>query len=593
MFPNWHRAYLLLLEQAICEVGHSIAGKFAYQAPSEATEWKRAARELRFPFWDWTHSRTSTEGLPDVLTAPKLELQMPGGEKQAHENVLAYYEFHQPVDGFNNRLEYKSIHDAMANPLQGPDTMAYFKEWKRTYRCPNSSPIEVNDNIAQINDTLIAKNVPNKGDKTPSFPLGSWANLSSQVKSTFTFPMNLPKELHANAWDEFSNTRFQSGHRDPDHPKDITSKYHWNVASLEQLHNYIHLVVGGIGHMGDNDTAGFDPIFYLHHCNVDRLLSFWEQIYPDYVAGKEGFVDKDGKTRLPFTQKYGTYIETVQEEVDEDTPLMPFRKWDYTYWSSADTHLLQHTPKEDEGLLRKYYTYPAIDGVELNLGPPLPLKERSEQREKLVEYFTVYSISEYAYKEYFLTVSLSETYFTGSYMLNICIQIGEDQFEIRAVAVLSRGNKSGCGNCRGRREAGARVRGVIPIPADAVHALVQQNVPTSPTETTESRVDDPATALLLTNLRPHLVLPSGKLLSWPSGNVPASFAQTMSPAGQNESPLPEQAIPGIRLVSRQRQAAGCEKSHEPLGNLLEHLPAGVDDWDDHGSLSLGSWVEAA
>ncbi|KAG8774548.1 hypothetical protein FRC12_001920 [Ceratobasidium sp. 428] len=200
MFPNWHRAYLLLLEQAICEVGHSIAGKFAYQAPSEATEWKRAARELRFPFWDWTHSRTSTEGLPDVLTAPKLELQMPGGEKQAHENVLAYYEFHQPVDGFNNRLEYKSIHDAMANPLQGPDTMAYFKEWKRTYRCPNSSPIEVNDNIAQINDTLIAKNVPNKGDKTPSFPLGSWANLSSQVKSTFTFPMNLPKELHANAY---------------------------------------------------------------------------------------------------------------------------------------------------------------------------------------------------------------------------------------------------------------------------------------------------------------------------------------------------------------------------------------------------------
>ncbi|KAG8791689.1 hypothetical protein FRC12_008387 [Ceratobasidium sp. 428] len=606
MFPNWHRPYLLLLEQAICEVAHGIAGKFASQVPSEATQWISAARELRLPFWDWTHSRTNTQGLPEVLTTPKLELKMPGGGKKTHENILSYYEFHQPIDGFNNRLEYKSIYDAKADPPRAPDTMAYFKEWNRTYRCPNSSPVEVNDNIAQVNNTLMGKNVP-RDEKTPKYPIGSWANLTAQVQSTFTFPMDLSKDLYANAWDEFSNTRFQSGHRDPNRPKEVTSPYHWNTASLEQPHNYVHLVVGGIGHMGDNDTAGFDPIFYLHHCNVDRLLSFWEQIYPNYVAGEEGFLDEDGKTKVPFTQKYGTYIETAQEEVDEDTPLMPFRKSNYTYWSSADTHSLQHTPKEDEDLVRKRasitaimsvlahttdldYTYPAINGVQLDLGPPLSREERNKQREKLVEYFTVYDTNEHVQKEYLLTVSLSETYFTGSYMLNVCIQIGQAQLEIGAVAVLGRGNSAGCGNCRGRREAGARVRGVIPIPADAVHDLVQANVtmppPTDETikQTTERDVNTEE-ALLRTHFRPHLVLPSGKPLSWPSGHAPALFTQTKSFDGKNVSlsPLPEQAIPEIRLTSRLR--------HIPFSNL----PIGGHDlgWKDHGSLSLGSWVEAS
>ncbi|KAG8774549.1 hypothetical protein FRC12_001921 [Ceratobasidium sp. 428] len=593
MFPNWHRPYRLLLEQAISEVALGIAGKFSNTTPSEATEWMQAARELRFPFWDWTNSRTNTKGLPDVLTAPKLELQMPGGGKQTHENILTYYEFHQPIDGFNNRLEYKTIYDAKAQPQKDPDTMAYFKEWNRTYRCPNSSPIECNDNIAQINETLTAKDLPN----LPDSPIGSWANLSSLVKTFFNFPVDIPENLRANAWDEFSNTRFQSGHRNPENPKEIDS-YYWNAAPLEQPHNYVHLVVGGIGHMGDNDTAGFDPIFYLHHCNVDRLLSFWEQVYPDYVAGKQGFLDKDGKTRVPFTQKYGTYIETVQSEVDDETPLMPFRKSDYTYWNSADTHSLQHTPKDDDSFVRKHYTYPAINGVELNLGPPLSIEEREEQRILLREYFTVFRPSKYVDKDYVVTVSLDESYFTGSYMLKLFLQIGQDQFEVGAVAVLGRGNSAGCGNCQGKREAGARVRGIIPIPAAAVHELVKLNVPITTTEQATEPPADPASALLLNNFRPHLVLPSGKLLSWPSGNVPASFAQTRSLARQAESPLPARAVPGLKLVSRERKVGGIgEPGHIPhRGGQVpskEHLPVQLDDWSDHGSPDLGSWVKAA
>ncbi len=41
-------------------------------------------------------------------------------------------------------------------------------------------------------------------------------------------------------------------------------------------HNVIHTDVGGIGGlMSDPVTAALDPIFYLHHCNIDRLWEVW------------------------------------------------------------------------------------------------------------------------------------------------------------------------------------------------------------------------------------------------------------------------------------------------------------------------------
>jgi tyrosinase len=38
-------------------------------------------------------------------------------------------------------------------------------------------------------------------------------------------------------------------------------------------HNAIHGDIGGL--MNDPDTAALDPIFWLHHCNIDRLWEVW------------------------------------------------------------------------------------------------------------------------------------------------------------------------------------------------------------------------------------------------------------------------------------------------------------------------------
>jgi tyrosinase len=49
-----------------------------------------------------------------------------------------------------------------------------------------------------------------------------------------------------------------------------------NLGQLEaQPHNVIHGAVGGFGWMSNPDCAARDPIFFLHHANIDRLWQVW------------------------------------------------------------------------------------------------------------------------------------------------------------------------------------------------------------------------------------------------------------------------------------------------------------------------------
>lgn len=43
-------------------------------------------------------------------------------------------------------------------------------------------------------------------------------------------------------------------------------------------HNQIHRGIGG--YMGAENTAGLDPVFWLHHCNIDRLWERWRNRHP-------------------------------------------------------------------------------------------------------------------------------------------------------------------------------------------------------------------------------------------------------------------------------------------------------------------------
>jgi tyrosinase len=50
---------------------------------------------------------------------------------------------------------------------------------------------------------------------------------------------------------------------------------------LEQLHNNVHVWVGGNGgHMADIPFAAFDPIFWAHHAMIDRVWRLWQLRHP-------------------------------------------------------------------------------------------------------------------------------------------------------------------------------------------------------------------------------------------------------------------------------------------------------------------------
>lgn len=49
-------------------------------------------------------------------------------------------------------------------------------------------------------------------------------------------------------------------------------------SKLEDYHGNVHVWVGG--HMGDIQFAAYDPIFWAHHCMIDRLWWMWQLRHP-------------------------------------------------------------------------------------------------------------------------------------------------------------------------------------------------------------------------------------------------------------------------------------------------------------------------
>lgn len=87
-----------------------------------------------------------------------------------------------------------------------------------------------------------------------------------------------------------------------------------NSDSFEAIHDEIHGTAGGTdGHMSYLDVAAFDPIFWLHHVNVDRLLAMYQLIVPNtYVA--------NGNINRPMAQW------NQGEGKNGNSPLKPFTK---------------------------------------------------------------------------------------------------------------------------------------------------------------------------------------------------------------------------------------------------------------------------
>ncbi|KAF7556469.1 hypothetical protein G7Z17_g1391 [Cylindrodendrum hubeiense] len=130
--------------------------------------------------------------------------------------------------------------------------------------------------------------------------------------------------------------------------------------SLEQIHNAIHWD-GACGYQFlDADFSAFDPLFMLHHANVDRLWTYWQFIRPTQAIFKSSyrggarFNTRDGATITPDSPLQPFYRSNGQFHTSNS--VTSIRQFGYTYEGLEYWRKSSDTLKKDAtAMINKIY----------------------------------------------------------------------------------------------------------------------------------------------------------------------------------------------------------------------------------------------
>jgi tyrosinase len=308
LFPTWHRLYLLKLEEAL----RSVPG----------------CQDVTLPYWDETSADSLANGIPWALTRQTVQL-----DGQTIPNPLRSFVFNADiVDNVrqdNPVYSKPSGYETVRYPLSG---LVGTPAARAATTAHNAQYPDSDHNVALLNQNIVDW-------------LAGTERIAGRPDREGQIADNYRKCLDAPNYTVFSN---------------MTSSAQWNeevtkksrpgptVVAMETPHNGIHLALGGFdvpgrgdrspiaganGDMGENETSGFDPIFFFHHCFVDQVFWLWQQRHGatetlEIIAGYKGTSSSDFQGPTP-----GLAPNTP---LDLNTPLYPFTKPDGTPYTSAD-----------------------------------------------------------------------------------------------------------------------------------------------------------------------------------------------------------------------------------------------------------------
>jgi peroxiredoxin/N-acetylneuraminic acid mutarotase len=98
-----------------------------------------------------------------------------------------------------------------------------------------------------------------------------------------------------------------------------TGSLGFNPRMDQNPHFFTHIAIGG--NMADFATVGGDPLFYLHHCNLDRVWESWNRLGnknptdPKYLKRKFAYADRTGK-RVDMPVSAGDRVAQLGYEYD-------------------------------------------------------------------------------------------------------------------------------------------------------------------------------------------------------------------------------------------------------------------------------------
>jgi len=261
LFGSWHRPYLAIYEQAWYLAVTEVINDFP---AGQRQRWRDAAESLRMPYWDWAQENGGGPTVPTLMRDQTVTVTKPNGQVTIANPLYSY-----------------SFGNSLPNEMGGGP-------WNNnpfTLRRPVANPTRSNNN--EMNGRFDSMRV----------------SLRDRVFALFSSKQ---------PWGYASTSAI--GVR-----TDLSGS---GVDSFESIHDAIHNTAGGEsgGHMYYLDVSAFDPLFWLHHTNVDRLLNMYQFIVPDtWVANgninrgmaqwNQGEAKNGGTPLKPFTKgTYGDYF---------------------------------------------------------------------------------------------------------------------------------------------------------------------------------------------------------------------------------------------------------------------------------------------
>ncbi|OBS23045.1 hypothetical protein FPOA_09363 [Fusarium poae] len=396
LFPTWHRAYLLRLEESL------------RTAPG--------CKNLALPYWDEASNQTKEEGIPRLFTDREYTFQ----DGSSIPNPLCSYKLQKAIVDINDKKTSK-------------DTKP---EGYQTVRYPYSGL--VSDKFAdrtKIHNTALEGKTPDEVTNILNQNVIRWLHeqkfqthnekwISAGEKDNYVNCLEAPN------YTVFSNATSADRYNEENRGKPTVAP----VIPIEQPHNAVHLAVGGFdvpgdknhnvyafanGDMGENDTAAFDPLFFFHHCFIDYIFWKWQERHNktetlDIMKGYPGTqLIKRGKAIANFTMDY---------------PLAPFRIKDQTTGQERDM-----TSNDVINISKLEYTYAEPGAPYINL---VGSTQRFVDAPKL-------KIS-----------GINRAKISGSFVVSVWAKTGEGMPDrlLETKPILSRWNVEKCGNCRSHLE---------------------------------------------------------------------------------------------------------------------------------------------
>ncbi|OCL11648.1 Di-copper centre-containing protein [Glonium stellatum] len=362
---------------------------------NDALRRAKGCENVTLPFWDETFDSNSRTPIPSILTQLEFDL---GGKIY---NPLYSYSLREAL------VEAKDSNERYSTARDRKDTELH-----------NSAYTDLAVRIQILNDNIAAwlnGTVQITPDPT---------NLDTDQPDTYSFYSRYRLCLEAPNYTVFSNATSatqwikDNGEEDP--------RY---VVSLESPHNAIHLAVGANSDMGDNETAGFDPLFFLHYCFIYYTFWQWQKQMGyttrgslDIIPGYEGTISVEGLPNIP-----------PKTPLSMDTPLHPFTKADKeTHYTSGDvTDISELGYSFGPGSLGPVLGQPFLGGPQTAL--ICGMKR---------------------------THGINRADIPGSFVIRTYARVaGRGRVEIGRDAILSRWNVQGCANCRDKLD----VESLVPL----------------------------------------------------------------------------------------------------------------------------------